>query len=277
MLLAVRFLIFFTLINGIMLFRTSDKKTLRYFEKRSVEVGIHYIDYGGRPVRYLETGGEPAGDGLVIFVHGAPGAADNFYRYLADPALLARARLIAIDRLGYGYSDYGRAETSLAVQADQIRQVLDNYPGLKAVLVGHSFGGPIVARCAIDFPERIAAVVMLAPVNDPASEPVFWFSHLARWQPTRRMLPPALQVAGDEKFSHVEELKKLEEDWASLRVPVVHIHGKRDFLAPPANIDFSCRHIPERYLKLIVLPHAGHFIPWTNYRLVRDELLLLLK
>lgn len=260
-----------------MLFRTSDKKTIRYFEKRSVEVGIHYIDYGGRQVRYLETGGEPAGDELVLFVHGAPGAADNFYRYLADPALLARAWLVAIDRLGYGYSDYGHAETSLTVQADQIRHVLDQYPGRKAILVGHSFGGPIVARCAIDFPERIAATVMLAPVNDPASEPIFWFSHLARWPRTRWMLPDALQVAGDEKFSHVEELRKLEGDWASLRVPVVHIHGNRDFVAPPANIDFSRRHIPSRFLKLIVLPRTGHFIPWTDFRLVREELLLLLK
>lgn len=258
-------------------FRTADRGVKRYFVKRGVEAKIQRIPYEGDSLRWIETGISDPEAPLLVFVHGAPGSSNNFFRYLADSALRARAHLLSIDRPGYGYSAYGRSETSIARQAEAVKAILDHMGnGRKAILVGHSFGGPIVAKTAVDYPDRVGSILMLAPVNDPAHEQVFWFSHLARWNATRWVLSPGWKVAGDEKFGHAEALHAISSDWASLRLPVIHLHGEKDILAPPANADFSEKNIPASYLRLLRLPDAGHLIPFIQYETTKKEILRIL-
>ncbi len=268
----------FVVYTANMSFRSSDEATQRYFAKRSVQVDIHYIDYAGGTLRYITTGLRADTAPVVMWVHGAPGSGNADYAYLSDSMLLHRARLITLDRPGYGYSHYGRSEPRLAGQAAAVKAVLDQYPlAVYRILVGHSFGGPIAAQTALDYPDAVDALMMLAPVNDPDSEPLPWYAHLARWRATRWMMSKAWCVSGDEKFAHQAQLRLLQPRWKDLRIPVVHLHGESDFLAPPeANIAFSRRHIPDTWLKMVVIPGGGHFIPWANHDLVRNELLLLL-
>ena len=285
MILALRlsqwgFTLFFGMIlfiNSCVSFHTENQKVERYFGKREVPVRINFLDFQGKTTRYIETGLDHKRT-LIVFVHGAPGSSNNFFSYLADSALLRRARLVAIDRLGYGESDPGHAETSIAVQAEQVRKVVEQYQADSVILVGHSYGGPIVGKCAMDFPELLTAVVMLAPVNDPDNEPIFWYSHFGRWKATRWLLPAALKVAADEKFSHAKALAAIADGWKKISIPVIHIHGKKDGLAPPeANVAFSKENIPPQYLKLIYLENTGHLIPWTDYDIVKQILLDLLE
>jgi pimeloyl-ACP methyl ester carboxylesterase len=257
-------------------FRTSDAAVNKYFDKRQVAVRIHHKPYRGHTVRYLETGDTSASK-LILFVHGAPGSSDNFHRYLADSALLQGACLVSVDRLGYGYSNYGHAETSLAGQAEMVLFVMDQYRADTVYLVGHSYGGPVIAKCAVMRPGRIGGLLMLAPVNDPDSEPVFWFAHFARWRATRWLLSGANRVSGDEKLTHVGELRQMEGDWSQLQAPVVHLHGYKDWLAPKANIDFSRRHIPAHLLKMVELPDKNHFLPFTDYEMVQQALLEMMQ
>ena len=262
-------------INSCVSFHTESQKVERYFKKRQVPVRIHHIDFQGKRSRYIETGLDQDGK-LIVFVHGAPGSSNNFFRYLSDPVLLKQARLVAIDRLGYGESDLGQAETSIAIQAEQVRQVVQQYQADTVILVGHSYGGPIVGKCAMDFPEELAAILMLAPVNDPDNEPIFWYSHIGRWKATRWMLPAALKVAADEKFSHAQALAAIAGGWKNISIPVIHIHGRKDSLAPLSNISFSEKNIPQEYLNLLYLENTGHLIPWTDYEIVQGILLDLL-
>ena len=267
-------LIVVVLFASCMSFRQSDEKVKKYFAEKGVEILIHHKEYNSRPIRFIESG-DSTGQ-LVIFIHGAPGSSDNFYSYLADKDLIAKTRMITVDRLGYGYSDYGHAETSIAVQADMIRHILELYPEQKAILVGHSYGGPIVARCALDFPDRVKAGVLLAPVDDPDTEPMFFVANFAKWKLTRWILSGGNRVSGDEKLSHIAELRKMEPDWQHISVPMVHIQGMKDWMAPPANVPFSQKHIRPDLLKVVEIPETSHFIPWTDYGVVKDELLQLL-
>lgn len=277
LLLPVLLLLGFVLVNARMSFRSSDEKTEQYFRKRGIEARIGRIPFGGGELRYVETGASADSLPIVLFVHGAPGSGNNFYAFLADSLLRRRARLITIDRPGYGYSNYGQSEPSFATQVAALRAVLNLYPAQKAVLVGHSYGGPVIAQAALDDPGAITALLLLAPVMDPDSEPVPWYAGFARWRATRWLLSKAWQVSGDEKFAHVEELRRLQPRWQELAVPVAHLHGESDFLAPPQeNMAFSRRHIPEAHLKIVALPNTNHFIPWTDFERVREELLALL-
>lgn len=273
----VLLLLGFVLVNARMSFRSSDEKTRQYFRERGTEVHIGRIPFGGGELRYVETGTSADSLPIVLFVHGAPGSGDNFYAFLADSILRRRARLITIDRPGYGYSNYGKSEPTFAGQAAAVRAVLNLYPDQKAVLVGHSYGGPVIAQAALDDPGAITALLLLAPVIDPDSEPVPWYAGFARWRATQWILSKAWRVSGDEKFAHVEELRRLQPRWRELAVPVTHLHGESDFLAPPQeNMAFSRRHMPEAQLKIVALPNTNHFIPWTDYERVREELAALL-
>lgn len=256
-------------------FRSSDKKTQAYFKKRNTAAKIKTLPYQEGQLHWIETKRDTLSQNapLVLFVHGAPGSAQDFFRYQADSLLLNRALLVSMDRPGYGYSLYGKAMTSIAAQAEAVKTVMDQYPGRKVVLVGHSYGGPIVAKTAMLYPERIQSVIMLAPVNDPDNEPIFWFSYIGKWAATRWMLSGAWRVSGSEKFSHAAELAKMREDWFNLEIPIMHLHGEKDMLAPASNISFSEKNIHPRQLKMVVNPKWGHLIPFMNPDDTRNAIL----
>ncbi len=268
----------FFIINIQMDFRTNDRKTLQKFQEQGFTPNIERIPFRDWELRYIHNCIRCEEKiPVVLFVHGAPGSANNYYKYLSDSTLLSRAHLVTMDRPGYGYSSYGRSAPDFRTQAAAVAAVLDQFPGQPAILVGHSYGGPILGRSALDFPEKLSAILMLAPVNNPESEPFHRLSIVTRWAATRWLFSRAWRVAGEEKGAHIAELQQLADGWKDIGLPVVHIHGEKDFLAPPDNIAFSREHIPAQHLRMIVLPEASHFIPWTQYDLVRDELIRLLE
>jgi len=266
------------LVSGCMGFRTNDVKTKQYFDKKGVPVKIHHEVINGKKVRYIETL-QIEGDTLpiVFFVHGSPGSSDNFFEFMSDSFLLERSRMISVDRLGYGYSEYGHPETSIPVQVAVIRSILDKYTSRQVILVGHSYGGPIIARFAMDHPGMVNGILLLAPAIDPDGEKIFWFSYFAKWKITRWMLSGSLKVAGDEKFSHEEELRKMESGWSKIDIPVVHLHGEKDNLVPYRNVEFSRKVIADSYLKVVSIPKANHFFLWSQPTLVVNEIRELLK
>jgi len=267
----------FTL-TSCMSFRATDGKVEKYFET-SNDVNIHYVAFRDRQLRFVETNTSPKEKlPIVLFVHGAPGSSKDFYKYLKDSSLQTKAHMVALDRPGYGYSSYGKSLPSLEGQAAAVKKVLSYYDAKNVILVGHSYGSPIVGKVAMDEPERLDAIMMIAPVIDPESEKVFWYANFAKWGATNWALSKAFRVAGDEKFAHQDELRKIEDEWHEIDIPVVHIHGKKDkHLAPYGNVTFSKNHIDADVLNLIILDDAGHFIPWKNYDVVKKELIKLLE
>lgn len=265
--------------GGCMTFRDTDAKVERYFAKKEQPVQIRRISLSDRQLRIIETKNIKQDSlPLVVFVHGAPGSAKDFQRYLTDSVLLTKARIITFDRPGYGYSGYGQAITDIGQQAAALAAIVNDVQPTRLILVGHSYGGPIVGRYAMDYPNRASAIMMLAPVIDPDSEKIFWYAHFAKWRAIRWMLSRAWQVSGNEKFAHLSELQKMAAGWSRIDIPVVHIHGKRDRqLAPYGHVAFSEKCIRPDVLKLLVLEKSGHLIPFMDYDVVKKELLQLLQ
>ena len=54
---------------------------------------------------------------LIVFVHGSPGALNAYEDYFSDVDFLKYADMISVDRPGFGYSDFGKSESSLMIQA----------------------------------------------------------------------------------------------------------------------------------------------------------------
>ena len=138
-----------------------------------------YIDVGGIRTRYLEAGqGEP----LVLF-HGGNMGSGNMAECAEDwelnlPGLARDFRVIAVDKLGQGYTDNPLKDADYTMAAtvchasDFIREL-----GLApANIAGHSRGGYLVARLTLDHPDLIKTCIVidtntLAP-GIPASQQV---------------------------------------------------------------------------------------------------------
>ena len=118
---------------------------------------------------------------------------------------------------------------------------------------------------------------MVAPVNDPHSEPVKWYAHLSDWSLSRTLLPDYVNVCSTEKMTHIQALKDIEEDWARITVPVIHYHGMTDGLAPhKGNVQFSEKHIDPSLLTVVTDKDKGHFILWEKKGTVKKLILKLL-
>jgi len=125
-----------------------------------------------------------------------------------DTLLQQKYKLITIDRLGYGKSNYGKAETSTQIQALIIKKIMyqENATGKKIILLGRSYGSPIEAWLSINYPQQIEKFFMVSPVIDPQNEKFYWFSGMAKWKPMQWLLPKMLNVATAEKYSHAREM-----------------------------------------------------------------------
>jgi pimeloyl-ACP methyl ester carboxylesterase len=86
-------------------------------------------------------------------------------------------RVILIDRPGHGWSTRVREKDSTpAAQGRMIDQVLEKLGVGQAILVVHSWSGALGALIALDYPARVAGLVMMAPVTHPWRGGVGWYN-----------------------------------------------------------------------------------------------------
>jgi pimeloyl-ACP methyl ester carboxylesterase len=108
-----------------------------------------------------------AGRPPILLLHGASSNLEVMRRPLGD-MLAKHHRVILIDRPGHGWSERDRlADSTPDVQARMIADALARLDTGPVIVVVHSLAGALGARLALDYPDRIAGLVMLAPVTHP--------------------------------------------------------------------------------------------------------------
>ncbi|MFT5999084.1 MAG: pimeloyl-ACP methyl ester carboxylesterase, partial [Neolewinella sp.] len=173
-----------------------------------------------------------------------------------------------------GYSDFGRAVPLLADQARAVASVLKRYPHRPKVLVGHSMGGPLLARLAMDYPEEVDGMVMVAPSVSPMLEPAAGWRKVVNIIPFRWLTPAALRVCNQEIIPLREELDKMMPAWPKMAMPVTVVQGTEDQLVPMGNAAFVAESIGDTSLVNLSYVEGGdHFILWSRVPLVREEIL----
>lgn len=101
----------------------------------------------------------------VVFIHGNPGTAQDFAE--VQKRLAPKIRTIALDRPGYGWTDRPREEMAPRAQARMLHDALKELGVKEPILVGFSFGGPVITEWALEYPDEVAALVYLCAVADP--------------------------------------------------------------------------------------------------------------
>jgi len=124
------------------------------------------IAVDGARLHVVDLGPRQASGPAVVMLHGASSNLEVM-RPLGER--LARThRVILIDRPGHGWSTRARRQDSTPViQARMIDETLRELGIDRAIFVVHSWSGALGARLALDHPDRVAGLVMLAPVTHP--------------------------------------------------------------------------------------------------------------
>ncbi|MDO6437940.1 alpha/beta hydrolase [Cyclobacterium sp. 1_MG-2023] len=262
---------FLILMTGCFSFRDNDKSLYRLMEKKEIAFEINYLEE--YPLRWLWYENTDKEAPILLFIHGAPGSSSAFLSYIQDDTLREQFSILIIDRLGYGYSDYGNYR-AIPQQFEAINTLMNEVHAnkQKVYTVGHSYGGTIAGYIAIQDPKWLTGTVMIAPAIDPEQEKYFWFGKLAWYKSTRWMVSKSLRVAADEKYSHEKELRRFVNHWDKINSPILHIHGDKDGLVPYGNINFSMQNIPKNWLEVKTIPGEGHLIPFTEKELMISEI-----
>ena len=250
----------------------TDQELASYYAGKPLKPSFHQVDTLGRSLHYAKMGHDSLP--LLFLVHGAPGSWQGYFNLMNDPELQERFLMISIDRPGYGKSDYGEALVSIEDQARMMHAILARYPNNRPIiLLGRSFGSPIVAQLAADYPDLVDALVMLAPPIDPQLEKYWWFSPLGRWKYAQKFLPDAVNVATLEKYAHERELKKLDRKWEKIHKPSTVIQGGKDWIVEPRNLLFAERKLRNAPLRLVYIAEQDHDISTNRPDLVKKYVL----
>jgi pimeloyl-ACP methyl ester carboxylesterase len=236
--------------------------------------------------RSRESGGK--GDETVVFVHGLLASSATWQEVLA-PASAGRPA-IAVDLPGFGCSDRPWPfDYTVAGEAAALLAYLDARGIGRVVLVGNSLGGATAMLIAAEHPDRVAALVLVAPAtSDP---PIAWpvrlmrapvLGELALALANRPLVAYNLRHRLFARAGRVAE-QAIDDAWFPLtvpgtrraalaairsdprdhlglekriRVPTLIIWGREDRLIPVREGERLAGSLPGS--RLLVLPEAGH-------------------
>jgi len=114
---------------------------------------------GGTTTRAILAGPGGAKE-AAVFVHGNPGSADDWERYVDAAGELGRAVALDLPDFGETSAPRGFRHTSEGY-AEWLGGALDTLGVRRAHLVLHDFGGPIGLTWAVSAPERVASVTLI--------------------------------------------------------------------------------------------------------------------
>ncbi|MFV0389733.1 MAG: alpha/beta fold hydrolase [Pyrinomonadaceae bacterium] len=137
-----------------------------------------FVDIDGLELHYQEFGKEA--DPTIILIHGYT-ASTYVWRDVAPIFAAAGFRVIAVDLIGYGYSEKPKwFDYTIASQARIIGRLMNRLGIGNATLIGSSYGGAVAAWYALDNPERVEKLVLVDAVtnDDPKKMAILRLANL---------------------------------------------------------------------------------------------------
>lgn len=241
----------------------------------------------------IRTNLHDVGEGSpILMIHGSgPGVSAWANWRLSLPVLAQRARVIAPDMVGFGFSDRPAGHCyTMDNWVAQALGVLDALDIERADLVGNSFGGALALALAIRHPQRVRRLVLMGSVGVPFAitpgldavwgyEPslatmralldVFAYdTKLATDELARLRYEASVRPGFHESFAAmfpaprqrwVDAMCSAEADIRALPHETLVLHGREDRVIPLANSLTLSAWIPNSQLH--VFGHCGH---WTQ-------------
>lgn len=243
------------------------------------------VDTPAGQVCYTVKRGPPDGPTLVL-VHGAGGSRLHW------PAELRRmdgATVYTLDLPGHGRSDR-RGCVAVGEYATAVVSLLDAVGVDEAAVVGHSMGGAVAQTLALEVPERVRALVLIATGArlrvsrailesieadlDGAAELITQYAWSSQADPSLRELGrETLQTTGADvllgDFTACDEFDVMDR-LADIEAPTLVINGTADMLTPLKYGRFLVEQIPRG--RLVAIGGAGHMVVLEKPEEVADAI-----
>ncbi len=203
-------------------------------------------------------------EGAVLLLHGQPGRGSDF-RAAMSWVHAKEISVVSPDRPGWGSGD-GMA-LDVAGNAAWAAQFL----GDKTVVVGYSFGAAVAALVAIEHPDLVAGLVLVAPVATESA--LLAVDYVLARRLVGRMLVGSLNAVcsfspgwahyrRDGESFHAEqrhlvaELAKVESRLGELRMQTSVIYGLGDRIIPARSVADLATRVSQT--QLVIVPGHGH-------------------
>ena len=210
------------------------------------------------------------------------------------PLLSPYYRCVSFDLLGFGDSSKPQIRYDIAQQVEFLDQAIVALKLENCAIVGHSLGGWVASAYALAHPDRVRALILVAPagIRDDSFcgkydhlRPLLWQTPIVDWvlnlaQPIaplirqekllsqlrwfRRELngQPAARSFLVDRLRPEDAIDTVEKEIHRLRVPTLVIAGEQDETIPLWHCQTYAREIPNAQLQMI--PQADHALPQKN-------------
>jgi pimeloyl-ACP methyl ester carboxylesterase len=134
-------------------------RTARRVEAALPPLG-RFVEIGGSRIHYIDEGGGPA----LLLIHGL-GASMRTFKHSLVERLTGEFRVVVMERPGSGDSTRGpRACAKLKSQAEVVSEFMRVLGLERPVVVGHSLGGAVALTVALEHPEQVRGLALVAPL-----------------------------------------------------------------------------------------------------------------
>jgi len=250
----------------------------------------HYADCAnGHRIHYLDEG--PATGKVVVYLHGSGPGASGYSNFKGNyPGLVAAGyRCIIPDLIGYGFSDKpSDVDHPLSFFVECVQQTLDCAGVTHCALIGNSLGGAIALGIALDDPQRVEKLVLMAPgglseLPEYQAMPGMqkMFKAFGSGEPVTPAVMKDLFATGllfDPKYATNELVAErmqimqimnghvmatmtvpvLTDRLQEIQCPVLGFWGLEEKMMPQNGIMALARNIPR--LRLILVSECGHWV-----------------
>lgn len=241
----------------------------------------------GHTIHYLDQGQGPA----VVFLHGSGSGACGHSNFKNNyPQLVKNGyRVILPDLIGFGYSDKpDNIEYPLDLFVECVKQTLDHAGVAKYTLVGNSLGGAVALKFALDYPQHVEKLVLMAPggLNDlpdylamPGMAAMFQL-----FAPGQQVTPERMKeffikafvvnpaCVDDTLVSERHELMKLQnpqvmktmkvpnltDRLGEIKCPALGLWGLNENMMPDSGILRLAKGMPN--IRMVLVPQCGHWV-----------------
>jgi len=237
----------------------------------------------------------------VVFLHGVTDSWRSFEPVLER--LPATVRALAVTQRGHGRSSKPAAGYRYGDFSEDLRGFMDALRLPAVVVVGHSMGGMVAQRFAVDHPDRVAGLVLMGAfrtICEHSWAQAFWDATVSRLQDPidtqvardfqvstlARPVPPGLLTTVVEESLRVParvwreafrgflETPDFTPELARVTAPALIVWGDRDAYA--ADVDQEALRAALPASRLLVYPGGGHAFHWEDPGRFANDLLAFL-
>ena len=212
-----------------------------------------------------------AASATVIFVHGTPADGSQFSRYVHSPELLAKAKLIAEDRPGFGTQTNPNHMFGFKEQVEAVLGSVNQAEG-EVTLVGYSYGAAVALSAASQATDKIRNLVLVGMPMNPALIEMPSLLRPLRWPRAHAIYPSVLIQAYFEIQTLASDLSQTLSRLQLIRAKTFVVIGETDPRTRRADLVTLSTLNPTVHVR----PEEGHRIIHTDFQFVRDLLLSIL-